>query len=132
MPEGADVSWGGTFYAIPKQSKNKELAWSLIKHLTLNRDQQEAAFVKHDAFPALVSAHDAQFFDKPISFLGDQIARPMWRKTAMAIVPTEVFKHDAIAEEIVNAELDLVLTRGKSVSVAIADAERMVARRARR
>jgi multiple sugar transport system substrate-binding protein len=50
----------------------------------------------------------------------------------MAIVPTEVFKHDAVAEEIVNAELDLVLTKGKSVADAIADAERMVARRARR
>jgi multiple sugar transport system substrate-binding protein len=132
LPEGANVSWGGTFYAIPKQSNNKELAWSLIKHLTLNRDQQEAAFVKHDAFPAMVSAHDAQFFEKPIPFLGDQVARPIWRKTAMAIVPTAVFKHDAVAEEIVNAELDLVLTKGKSVSDAIADAERMVARRARR
>ena len=42
----------------------------------------------------------------------------------------EVFKHDAVAEEIVNAELDLVLTKGKSVTDAIADAERMVARRA--
>ena len=132
LPEGANVSWGGTFYAIPKQAKNKDLAWSLIKHLTLNQAQQEAAFVKHDAFPALVSAHDAQFFEKAIPFLGDQVARPMWRKTAMAIVPTAVFKHDAVAEEIVNAELDLVLTKGKSVSEAIADAERMVARRARR
>ena len=132
LPEGANVSWGGTFYGIPKQSKNKELAWSLIKHLTLSRSQQEAAFVKHDAFPALVSAHDASFFDEPIPFLGDQVARPTWRKTAMAIVPTEVFKHDAVAEEIVNAELDLVLTKGKTVADAIADAERMVARRARR
>ncbi len=132
LPEGANVSWGGTFYGIPKQSKNKELAWSLIKHLTLSRSQQEAAFVKHDAFPALVSAHDASFFEEAIPFLGDQVARPIWRKTAMAIVPTEVFKHDAVAEEIVNAELDLVLTKGKSVADAIADAERMVARRARR
>ena len=132
LPEGANVSWGGTFYGIPKQSKNKELAWSLIKHLTLSQAQQEAAFVKHDAFPALVSAHNASFFDEAIPFLGDQVARPTWRKTAMAIVSTEVFKHDAIAEEIVNAELDLVLTKGKSVTDAIADAERMVARRARR
>lgn len=132
LPEGANVSWGGTFYAIPKQSKNKELAWSLVRYLTLDRDQQEAAFIKHDAFPALVAAHDADFFDEPIPFLGQQVARPVWRKTAMSIVPTAVFKHDAVAEEIVNAELDLVLTRGKSVDDALADAERMVARRARR
>lgn len=132
LPEGANVSWGGTFYAIPKQSKNKELAWSLIQYLTLDRDQQEAAFIKHDAFPALVSAHDAKFLEEPIPFLGQQVARPVWQKTAMSITPTAVFKHDAVAEEIVNAELDLVLTRGKSVADAIADAERMVARRARR
>ena len=119
-------------HAIPKQSKNKELAWSLIQYLTLDRDQQEAAFIKHDAFPALVSAHDAKFFEEPIPFLGQQVARPVLRKTAMSITPTAVFKHDAVAEEIVNAELDLVLTRGKSVADALADAERMVARRARR
>jgi hypothetical protein len=43
-----------------------------------------------------------------------------------------VFKHDAIAEEIVNAELDLVLTRGKKIPDALKDAQALIERRARR
>ena len=37
-----------------------------------------------------------------------------------------------VAEEIVNAELDLVLTKGKSIDTALADAQRLIARRAQR
>ena len=43
-----------------------------------------------------------------------------------------VFKNDPIAEEMVNAELDLVLTRGKPIDAALADAHRLVQRRAQR
>jgi multiple sugar transport system substrate-binding protein len=50
----------------------------------------------------------------------------------MAIRPTAVFKHDPIAEEIVNAELDLVLTRDKPIADALKDAGAMIERRARR
>lgn len=132
LPEGAATSWGGTFYAIPKNAQNKALAWDLIQHLTLNKAQQQQAFEKYNAFPALIEAHSGSFFDQPIPFLGNQKARSDWRDTAMKIQPTRVFKNDPIAEEIVNAELDLVLTRGKPVDKAIADAHRMIQRRAQR
>ncbi|MEY2770594.1 MAG: Lactose-binding protein precursor, partial [Pseudomonadota bacterium] len=48
------------------------------------------------------------------------------------IKPTRVFRADPVAEEIVNAELDLVLTKGKSIDTALADAQRLIARRAQR
>lgn len=132
LPEGAATSWGGTFYAIPKKAQNKALAWDLIQHLTLNKAQQQQAFEKYNAFPALIEAQSGPFFDQPIAFLGNQKARTEWRETAMKIQPTRVFKNDPIAEEIVNAELDLVLTRGKAVDKAIADAHRTIQRRAQR
>ena len=132
LPERVAISWGGTFYAIPKKAVHKELAWDLIKHLTLNRSQQEMAFEKFNAFPALIEAHSGAYFDQPVAFLGGQKARIAWRQAAAQISPTRVFKADAVAEEIVNAELDLVLTKGKSIDQALKDAHQAVQRRASR
>ena len=132
LPQGVNASWGGTFYAIPARAANKDLAWDLIRHLTLNKEPQLAAFEKHDAFPALTAAHSGPFFDQPIEFLGGQKARALWRQSAASIRPTAVFKHDPIAEEIVNTELDLVLTRNKNIAEALKDAAAMITRRASR
>jgi multiple sugar transport system substrate-binding protein len=132
LPERAATSWGGTFYAIPKKAQNKELAWDLISYLTLNRQQQQMAFEKFNAFPALVEAQSGAFFEQPVQFLGGQKARIEWKNTASLIKPTRVFKHDAIAEEIVNAELDLVLLKGKPIEQALKDADSQIQRRARR
>ena len=104
----------------------------MIRHLTLSKEQQLAAFEKFDAFPALKQVHQGPFFNQPIEFLGGQKARLIWRDTANSIKASKVFKHDAIAEEIVNAELDLVLTRGKKIPDALNDAQALIERRARR
>jgi multiple sugar transport system substrate-binding protein len=132
LPRSLAVSWGGTFYAIPKKSSQKELAWDLIQHLTLNAAQQQMAFEKFNAFPALLEVQKGTYFDQPVPFLGGQKARVQWRDTALKITPTRIFRNDPIAEEIVNAELDLVLTRGKSIEAALNDAHRLVQRRAQR
>lgn len=132
LPEGVATSWGGTFYAIPKKAGNKTLAWDLVQHLTLNKVQQQSAFQKFNAFPALIEAQSGPFFDQPVEFLGGQKARADWRDTVSKIVPTRVFRNDPIAEEIVNAELDLVLTKGKGIDQALADAHRLIQRRAQR
>jgi multiple sugar transport system substrate-binding protein len=132
LPERIATSWGGTFYAIPKKAVNKELAWDLIQHLALNNKQQQMAFEKFNAFPALIEAQNGEFFNQPVAFLGGQKARMEWKNTASQIKPTMVFKNDSVAEEIVNAELDLVLTKNKPIEQALKDAHRMVQRRASR
>lgn len=132
LPERIATSWGGTFYAIPKKAVHKELAWDLIQHLTLNSKQQQMAFEKFNAFPALIEAHNGDFFNQPVAFLGGQKARAEWKASAAQIKPTMVFKNDSVAEEIVNAELDLVLTKNKPIDQALKDAQRLVQRRASR
>ncbi len=132
LPERTTTSWGGTFYAIPKKSGQKALAWDLIQHLTLDKSQQQNAFERFNAFPALLEAQSGAYFEQPVAFLGGQKARVQWRETAQKIAATRVFRNDPIAEEIVNAELDLVLTKGKSIDSAIADAHRLIQRRAQR
>jgi multiple sugar transport system substrate-binding protein len=132
LPEGAATSWGGTFYAIPQRAQHKALAWQLLRHLTLDASQQRMALERFNAFPALREAQTGVFFDQPIAFLGGQQARRDWRDTAQRIQASRVFRHDPIADEIVNAELDLVLNRGKPIDRALADAHRLIVRRSRR
>lgn len=132
LPNGAFASWGGTFYSIPKKAEHKKEAWALVQYLTQDVMQQQTALAKFNAFPALIKAQDGASFNAPIPFLGGQAARASWRDAAARIVPTQVFKYDAVAEEILNAELDQVLLKGKSVDAALQDADRTITRRARR
>jgi multiple sugar transport system substrate-binding protein len=132
LPEGAFAAYGGTFFAIPRgaPADHKALAWELIKFMTLNRDMQLSAFKSQDAFPALLETYDDTFFEQPIAFLGGQRARVEWRKAATRISAVSVHKQDAFADEVINTELDKVLDRGKDITEALADAQRLLQRRA--
>lgn len=134
LPEDASAAYGGTFLALAKRAPaaNKALAWDLIQLLTLDREQQLAAFKSQDAFPALLSAQDDAFFEQPIAFLGGQPARTLWRDAASRAVAVSVHKQDAFADEVINTELDKVLDRGKDIQTALADAQRLLEKRAHR
>jgi multiple sugar transport system substrate-binding protein len=134
LPEGAFAAYGGTFFAIPRgaASANKPLAWEFIQLMTLNRDMQLDAFKTQDAFPALQEVYEDNFFAQPIAFLGGQTARLGWRTAATRIAAVDVHKQDAFADEVINTELDKVLDRGKDITAALADAQRLLQQRARR
>lgn len=134
LPQQSFAAYGGTFFAIPRgvPAARKGLAWDLIQLLTLNRDAQLGAFRAHDAFPALVETFDDPFFDRPLPFLGGQRARLTWRDAARQITAVDVHKQDSFASEVIDTELDKVLDRGKSIPVALADAARLLQRRAHR
>lgn len=134
LPASTFVGYGGSYYAIPRQSDpaRKSLAWDLIRLLTLDRQRQLEAFRTQDAFPALQAAQDDPFFDEPLVFLGGQPARRLWRDSARRIVARPPHKQDTFADEVVGTELDNVLDRGKTIEAALADAARLLARRAHR
>ncbi len=134
LPEGAWAAYGGTFLAIARGAapERKMLAWEFIRMLTLERDSQLAAFKSQDAFPALLQAHDDPFFGQPIEFLGGQTARLLWREASVHISAVSVHKQDAFADEVINTELDKVLDHGKDIGLALADAQRLLERRAHR
>jgi multiple sugar transport system substrate-binding protein len=134
LPESTFVGYGGSYYAIPRRAaaENKALAWELIQMLTLDRDLQFAAFKSQDAFPALLDTFDDPFFAQPLPFLGGQPARLLWRDAARKITATQVHKQTNFADEVIGTELDNVLDHGKDIGRALADAERLLARRAHR
>ena len=134
LPGDSYVSYGGTYYAIPRRSapERKALAWALIQELTLNRQRQLDAFKSQDAFPALLAAQDDDFFDGPVPFLGGQPARQLWRDAARRITALALHKQNKFAEEVTNAELDNVLAYGKPIAEALGDAQELLAQRAHR
>jgi multiple sugar transport system substrate-binding protein len=134
LPEGAFVAYGGSFYAIPRRAEpeRKALAWDFIRLLTLSRERQLLALKQYDAFPALQDCHDDPFFEQPVPFLAGQPARLLWRDAARRIGATPVHKQNGFADEVIGTELSNVMERGKSIASALADAKRLLERRAHR
>ncbi|MFN0184103.1 MAG: ABC transporter substrate-binding protein [Aquabacterium sp.] len=134
LPDRTYVGYGGSYYAVPRRAdgRNKALAWELIRLLTLEPAMQFAAFKSQDAFPALLSTHGDPFFEEPLPFLGGQPARLLWREAARRITATQVHKQNNFADEVIGTELDNVLDHGKDIGRALADAGRLLARRAHR
>jgi multiple sugar transport system substrate-binding protein len=134
LPDSTFVGYGGTYYALPRRAEpqRKALAWALVQLLTLDPAMQFAAFKAEDAFPALLATHDDPFFDEPLPFLGGQRARLLWRDAARRITATQVHKQNNFADEVIGTELDNVLDHGKDIGRALADASRLLERRAHR
>ncbi len=131
LPNGIYGSWGGSFYGIPEQSQNKEAAWKLVQFLTTRPDVQLAAFERIGAFPAVTSTYGDPLFDEEIPFLANQKARQLFARVAQNIEGRATNPGDQIAEEIVNSALSQVLDEGRSIDEALAEAQRLISRRAR-
>ncbi|NLG70236.1 MAG: extracellular solute-binding protein [Firmicutes bacterium] len=132
LPSNMYVSWGGSFYAIPEQSRNKDAAWKLIQFLTTRPEIQILAFRTTNAFPALQAALEDPLFDEPVPFLAGQRARRMWAEAAAKVHVSVIHPGDPVAQEIVGSALTQVLEEGKDVRQALAEARQLIERRVRR
>ncbi|WP_068083090.1 extracellular solute-binding protein [Polycladidibacter stylochi] len=130
LPDGIYGSWGGSFLAIPKQSKNKQEAWEFIKFLTTNKQTQIAALTNIGAFPVLTQTYSDPIFEQPLEFLGGQKGRLLFAHVAQRVPAVAPMKGDLIAADVVlNGALREVLNDGKDIESALKDAERMIKRR---
>lgn len=132
LPNGIYGSWGGSFYAIPEQSQNKEAAWKLVQFLTTDPEIQLAAFESIGAFPAVTSVYDDPSFEEPLEFLAGQQARELFASVAQNIEGVATNPNDQLAEEIVNTALSEVLDEGRDIDEALAEAQQLIERRTRR
>lgn len=132
LPNDAMASWGGSFYAIPKNAEHKDAAWKFIKFMATNKEIQLAGFKEINAFPVLKSTHQDEFFNEKIAYLGDQQARLSWRKAAEHIPAITVDRYDEVARQVVNDALEKVLEKDADIDTVLADAEKQIKRRARR
>jgi multiple sugar transport system substrate-binding protein len=132
LPGGISASYGGSFYAIPKQAANKAAAWEFILMMTTDKDTQVNSLRVLDSFPALLAAQNDPFIDEPIDYLGGQRARQLWREIAGKVPAISVNKFDSMATDMIRSEFEEVLTEDKPIAKALADAKLLIEHRARR
>jgi multiple sugar transport system substrate-binding protein len=132
LPGGVYASYGGSFYAIPRRATHKAEAWEFIRFLTADRQTQLDALRAFGNFPSLLAAQQDPVVAEPIAFLGGQPAGVLWRDIAAKVPPIPVDKYDSMATDAVRAEYQNVITDGKDIRVALADAKWLIEHRARR
>jgi len=132
LPDKTFGSWGGSYYAIPKESKQKDAAWDFIKYMTLTKEAQLSSLKAISALPSLKSAQNLPELRQPLAFLGGQVARTTWVKNANKVKPVDVNKLDAVATEEVGKALTSVLEEGKDIKAALAEAKAAIEKRQKR
>lgn len=119
----ASYNWGGSFCAIPEQTKNAEMAWDFVQWACCSAEGQNAMFVPTGVFPAYKPAWSDPLYDAPVDFFGGQRAYRVWTNIAENVVSTVRSPYDLQADDIVNAEMSLVMNERKDPIQAMRDAE---------
>jgi multiple sugar transport system substrate-binding protein len=119
----ANYNWGGSFVAIPEQSKNKEVAWEFVKWAVATAEGQNTMFKSSGVFPAYKPAWEDPLYDAPVEFFGGQRTYRIWTEIADNIPAIIRTPNDLQLDDIVGAELTLVLKEGKDPAQAVKDAE---------
>ena len=128
LPSKVYSTWGGSFYAIPEQSENKEAAWKLLKFLTTEEEVQLSAFNNIAAFPSLKSAWENPVFDEPIDFLGEQQANKLYIEVIDNIDGVTTHAAKAFAEETMKNAIAEVLNDDSDIDQALEKAQRRIER----
>jgi multiple sugar transport system substrate-binding protein len=125
----ANYNWGGSFTAIPEQSKVRDAAWEFVKWSCCTAEAQNMLFKATGVFPAYKPAWEDPLYDEPVEFFGGQPAYRIWTEIADNIPAIFRTPNDVQLDDIVGAELTKVLKEGKDPEVAAADAEAEALRR---
>jgi multiple sugar transport system substrate-binding protein len=118
----SNYNWGGSFVAIPEQSKNKEAAWKFVQWATATAEGQNALFKKSGVFPAYKPAWQDPLYDAPVDFFGGQRVYRIWADIADNVKAILRTPNDLQLDDIVGAELTKVLKEGKDPAAAVTDA----------
>lgn len=119
----ANYNWGGSFTAIPEQSKVKDAAWTFMQWACLTAEGQNTLFKATGVMPAYKPAWKDPLYEQPVDFFGGQRTYQIWTEIADNIPAIPRTPNDLQLDDIVNAELALVLNEGKDPAQAVKDAE---------
>jgi multiple sugar transport system substrate-binding protein len=120
VPEDPLQNWGGSFMAIPEQSKNKLAAWKFIEFSMATTEAQNAVFQAVDYFPAYKPAWKDPLYEAGDPYFAGQKTRRMWADIANTQGPFVTTALDAAAEEAFTAELAKFLDQDLPIEPTIA------------
>lgn len=127
IPGGVTNSnWGGSYLAIPSQSKNKELAWEFIKFALATKQAQNAMFKAVDYFPGYKPAWDDPMYKEGDPFFAGQKTKALWVEIAKGTKPTFSTLMDATVEGTLYNTVNTGLNEGKSPEEIIAAAKKQI------
>lgn len=127
IPGGiADSNWGGSYLAVPSQSKNKEAAWNFIKYALATKEGQNTMFKAVDYFPGYIPAWDDPMYNEADPFFGGQKTKALWVDISKSIKPTFSTLMDSTVEETLNNAVNTGLNEGKSADEIIAMAKQQI------
>jgi multiple sugar transport system substrate-binding protein len=118
-----NYNWGGSFVAIPEQSKNKEAAWKFAQWACCTAEGQNVLFKQSGVMPAYKPAWQDPLYDAPVDFFGGQRVYRIWTEIADNIPAIFRTPNDLQLDDIVGAELTKVLQEDKDAAQAVKDAE---------
>ena len=78
----ASSNIGGSYMAIPTQSKHHAEAWSFMHHMMATTKGQNDIFLGVDYFPSYKPAWNDPIYDEPDPYFGGQKTRALWKKIA--------------------------------------------------
>jgi multiple sugar transport system substrate-binding protein len=71
---------GGSFCAIPEQSKHKEEAWAFLEYMLATKKGQNDMFEAIDYFPSYIPAWDDAIYESTDPYFGGQKTRALWKE----------------------------------------------------
>ena len=119
----ANYNWGGSFTAIPAQTKHQQEAWDFVQWSCATAEGQNMLFKASGVFPAYKPAWKDPLYEEGVEFFGGQPAYRIWTEIADNIPAILRTPNDLQLDDIVGAELTLVMQEGKDPVQAALDAE---------
>ena len=119
----ANYNWGGSFTAIPEQTKVRDAAWEFMKWSCCSADGQNLLFKASGVMPAYKPAWKDPLYEAGVDFFGGQATYKIWTEIADNIPAILRTPNDLQLDDIVGAELTKVLKEAKDPTQAAVDAE---------
>lgn len=130
VPNKTNVNAGGTVFAIPSQSKQKEAAWKFVRHMMKNDNALDIAKIA-GTLPARTDIYSDPFFDKPSDIFGGQRSMKLYTEIVKQNKPYLSSSVDNIANEILNNSIKKILAEKADIDKTLEEANKLLQRRMR-
>lgn len=105
LPTDFAANWGGSYIAVPSETKHAQEAYDFIEWL-VSPENQLKSFQSHGLFPSATAVYDMdEFKSNADEFFGGQASAPVFAEAAQDIngIPYKGEKYFPIHNEILNA-----------------------------
>jgi ABC-type glycerol-3-phosphate transport system substrate-binding protein len=116
-------TWGGTGFAITKQSKYQQLAWSLLHYCYMTEKNQVKRFQEIGYFPHMIEAfHDPGVTQVPDAYFGGEKIGGVFASVAAQVPLQYQSPYWNEAMTLLTNEIDNAMNGRKTAAQAIKDA----------